>query len=186
MDSKILDNDLEKKLINLCAFPKNLEWTLIYQGSRDGFTSNDFHSHCDGISTTLIVIKSGCGNVFGGYTEARWDKSFESKCDPNAFVFSLVNRDGKPIKMKVDQTKEKYAIRCNPHYGPIFGSGIGNDIAICSEGNLAADNYSNLGVCFRHPLYRCGTNDAKSFLGGSFMFRIVEIEVFHFDWDFNP
>lgn len=165
--------------------PKRLEWSLVYQGSRDGFSARDFHARCDGLANTLVLIKSKNGNVFGGYTEAIWDKSYESKSDPNAFIFSLVNREKNPIKMKIIPTKENFAIRCNPNYGPIFGSGIGNDFAICSDSNLNAISYSNLGICYKHPNYKAETNEAKSFLAGSFRFQITEIEVFHYEWDFH-
>jgi hypothetical protein len=47
------------------------------------------------------------------------------KQDPNAFIFSLVNNDKKPIKIK----NIRNAIICEPSLGPSFGE---NDILICS------------------------------------------------------
>lgn len=157
----------------------------MYRGSQDGFSSRRFHSKCDGFSNTLIVVKATTGNIFGGYTESTWDQSYESKCDPNAFIFSLVNEDANPIKIKILPDKDKFAIRCNPNYGPIFGSGVGNDFAICSEANRSSESFSNLGVCFRHPSYTVGSNEAKRFLAGSYKFTISEIEVFQFIWDYS-
>lgn len=171
------------RLLQICGFPRNLEWNLIYRASRDGFSSNSFHLHCDGYPSTLIIVKAATGNIFGGYTEIRWDKSFESKCDPAAFIYSLINRDLRPIKMRIKAEREKFAVRCNPKYGPIFGSGVGNDFAICSDANQVVESYSNLGHCYRHPIYAFGTSEAKSFLGGAYKFRVVEIEVFFMDWD---
>ena len=40
-----------------------------------GFKASDFHTKYDGKPKTLVIIKAGCGNVFGGYTECTWDHS---------------------------------------------------------------------------------------------------------------
>ncbi len=40
------------------------------------------------------------------------------------------------------------------------------------------DSFSRLGDTYKHPLYEYGTNEAKSFLAGSYQFRFDEIEVF--------
>ena len=40
------------------------------------------------------------------------------------------------------------------------------------------DSCSNLGDCYKNPQYVKGTNEAKSFLAGSFWFQLDEIEVY--------
>ena len=40
--------------------------------------------------------------------------------DPNAFLFSLINKDNKPLKMKC--IKPDLAIRCSNYIGPNFGN----------------------------------------------------------------
>jgi hypothetical protein len=50
-----------------------------------------------------------------------WDGSDEWKSDPNAFLFSLTNKDNKPIKMKVDRNKHEGGIYCGSELGPTFG-----------------------------------------------------------------
>ena len=45
---------------------KNLN--LIYRGSVHGYKSSDFHTKCDNIVDTLVVIKSEHGKIFGGKT----------------------------------------------------------------------------------------------------------------------
>ena len=40
------------------------------------------------------------------------------------------------------------------------------------------DCYSNLGYTYKHPHYACGTNEARTFLAGSFNFQLDEIEVY--------
>jgi hypothetical protein len=45
------------------------------------------------MKNTLRVIKSENGNIFGGYTTKAWDSNWESVTDPNAFIFSLINKE---------------------------------------------------------------------------------------------
>jgi len=52
------------------------------RASRDGFKASDFHSHCDGISNTLTVIKAKSGNIFGGFTEQEWQSKGGFVTDP--------------------------------------------------------------------------------------------------------
>jgi hypothetical protein len=117
-------------LIKVCEFSPNDKWSLLYRGTRDGFSSVDFHSKCDGHSNTLTILKARGGSyIFGGFTTANWDSSSEYKSDPNAFIFSLTNKDNKPIKMKINLNKNQSAIYCCSGYGPSFGEDIcvGND-----------------------------------------------------------
>ena len=47
-------------------------WKLLYRASRDGYSCESFHSHCDNKGPTLVVIRSTKGNIFGGYSDADW------------------------------------------------------------------------------------------------------------------
>jgi len=40
------------------------------------------------------------------------------------------------------------------------------------------DSYSNLSNTYSHPQYAIDTNEAMTFLGGSYLFQLDEIEVF--------
>jgi hypothetical protein len=48
-------------------------FSLLWRGSRDGFTASEFHRRCDGHANTLIVILDTDGNIFGGFTPAEWE-----------------------------------------------------------------------------------------------------------------
>ena len=76
--------------------------------------------------------------------------------------------------MKVDPNQHQYAIYCGSGLGPTFG----DDIRIANNANTTMDNYSNLGHTYLHPQYAFGTNEAKTFLAGSFEFQLAEIEVY--------
>ncbi len=89
MNSTILTQENSLRLLNLIKFPDDLKvkffrykrsyfnlfklylikFTLIYQASKDGFKSSDFHRKCDNQTSTLVVIKTNLKNktyVFGG------------------------------------------------------------------------------------------------------------------------
>jgi hypothetical protein len=45
-------------------------FTLLWRGSRDGFSARDFHSLCDGHAPTLTLIQDTEGNIF---VAVEWD-----------------------------------------------------------------------------------------------------------------
>ena len=70
IDSIILKNNERKnEFVN-----KILEWSgyksmeLIYRGTRDGMTTNDFHNKCDNKGKTVCLFLNGKNNIFGGYS----------------------------------------------------------------------------------------------------------------------
>ena len=169
-------SEMKDNLINLIQFNHSNTWTLIYQATRDGFAASTFHSKCDNKPNTLSVIRSSNGNVFGGYTEQSWSGSHQVKTDLSAFIFSLINKQNKPLKMKCSQCQ--YAIVGNNHYGPIYGGDGGHDFYISDNSNTNTNSYSSLGHSYSHPDYAAGSNEAKSFLVGSNNFQVSEIEVY--------
>ena len=175
-ESEILKDERQMSvLIKLCEFSPNDKWSLLYRGTRDGFGTNEFHSKCNGKSNTLTLLKAKENNfIFGGFTMVSWDSSSGWKSDANAFIFSLTNKDNQPLKMKIGLFRHQYAIRCHSSFGPRFG----DDIHIADDANTTMDSYSNLGCDYKHPQYARGTNEVKSFLAGSFNFRLDEIEVY--------
>ncbi len=170
--STILSDQEMEQLMKLCGFSLDQKWKLLYRATRDGFGSNDFHSKCDNQPNTFVIIKSTNGNVFGGYTQADWFGSFKS--DPNAFIFSLINKDNKPLVMKSLGTS--FAIYGTSNYGPTFGYPF--DLNIGSNSNTTYSSCSNLGNGYKHPTYVKDSNEAKSFLAGSNIFLTTEIEVY--------
>ncbi len=162
-------------MINLYEFSPNDKWSLLYRGTRDGFSPHAFHSKCDDHSNTLTILKAAESSyVFGGFTTVAWEYSAGGiwKSDPNAFLFSLTNKDNTPLKMKVDPNQ--YAIRCHSSCGPIFSGGI----RIANNANTTMNSWSNLGFTYKHPQYEYGTNEAQTFLAGSQFFQLDEIEVY--------
>ena len=89
----------------------------IYLAAKDGRDPSIFHSKCDGINNTLVLIHSNGNKRFGGFTSNIWESTSNEvfKDDKNAFVFSL-------DKQKIYSYKnDGKAIRCHKNYGPCFG-----------------------------------------------------------------
>ncbi len=176
-DSVILTDTQQLDFIKLCEFDIGTKFTLLYRATVDGFEGAKFHLKCDAKGKTLTIIKvKNNQNIFGGYTEAGW----EGQCyknDPNAFIFSLINHDKQPIKIKSNGSN---SIWCGPSFGPIFGCDA-SDFQISTNSNTVASSFSNLGASFAHPTYQRGTTQAQNFLAGSYKFSTSEIEVFKLD-----
>jgi len=166
------DMNKVNELFNLCEFASNQKFSLIYRASQDGFEAAKFHAKCDDKPNTFIIVKSQNGNVFGGYTEKSWSGD-GFKNDSNAFIFSLINKINRPLKIKSDSCD---SIICDAYSGSCFG--WTGDLCISSNIEGVHKNYSNFGCCYPHPDFKYGSNEAKSFLGGSEYFQVSEIEVF--------
>jgi hypothetical protein len=165
------------ELVKLCGFNFSDKWRLIYRGTRDGFEAHEFHTKCDDLKNTLCIFKSQkFGYIFGGYTEVTWSslsQQAEWKSDPNAFIFSLTNKENKPVKMRTQNVAR--SIYCAPKCGPIFGCG---DIAIANHANKTDDSHSNLGATYMHPQYLFKSREALWFLAGEQWFQLSEIEIY--------
>ena len=73
-------------------------------------------------------------------------------------------------------TKPSGAIYACSEYGPSFGGGF--DLYISNNSNTSGESYSNLAYSYKHPNYAYNSNEAKSFLAGSYKFLTTEIEVY--------
>ena len=116
---------------------KEINLELIYRASRDGWESNIFHQKCDKLGTKIVVIRSEFDRIFGGYASSSWDSSERWKNGKNGFVFSLTSR----YVLEIRKDGYKYAMRCHPSFGPIFGD---DDIIICDNSNASNCSSSNL------------------------------------------
>jgi hypothetical protein len=147
------------------------ELKKLYQATIDGDSALNFHSRCDNIPNTLVLIKSAGNRRFGGFTSAQWSSpsSGEYKDDPNAFLFSL-------DKQKIYSYKKNgYAICNRKDYGPTFGGG--HDIWIGQHGIqekhlYTYESYSSCSYNFN------GDNNALSEDGKCSYIYAAEYEVF--------
>jgi len=166
-----------KNLKTLLNLPQNKSWYLLFQASFDGFNVSSFHSKCDGILGTLVLIKSENSNIFGGYTEADWKIDYSNKYDAKAFLFSLINSYNIPVKMTISSPWNAIYSNSIPSSTPIlFGNNGNSDLSIDIDYALG---FSYLGNSYRVPSFlSTDPSEINSFLGGSQYFKISEIEVF--------
>lgn len=174
LQSTILNEQQSKCLNYICEFSTNTSWKLIYRGSRDGFSSIEFHNKCMSLANTLTVIHTKNDSIFGGFTTQTWNYDANEKGvykkDPKAFLFSLFTKQKFPV------IKSETAIFCSRHRGPSFG----NDIVIDKQPHLD----DSLNYCTFPNSYN-SKNDKKSFSGlylfkpdDGIKFFINDIEVF--------
>ena len=164
------------------------KWSLLYQGSGDGFRASNFHSHCDGYPNTLTIVKSSNGNIFGGFTSIPWesieyDEENGYMYDFCAFLFSLVNNENRPLifehtneSRNIEEADARGSVWPNSNSGPIFGSG--HDLYIADKSNTNDDSYSSLGFTYTHRDFQRDSESANSILAGTQFFEVDEIEVF--------
>jgi hypothetical protein len=162
---------------------KQKQFTLLWRGSRDGFSASDFHSRCDGHPNTLTVILDTEGNIFGGFTPVEWESlewngghENENNClkaDPSlkSFIFTLKNPHSFPARRFALKAEMKDGvIYCYSDCGPTWC-----DIGVGDNNN--ADNSS--GAAGFGRVYTNDTGlDGSTFFTGSERFRVKEIEVF--------
>eukprot|EP00347_Sterkiella_histriomuscorum_P020332 403338212 len=84
-------NKDEKSLLQTSEIEnyQNSNFTLLYQGSRDGFCADSFHPKCDNQGPTVWFILSEFGEVFGFYNSMPWTSISQWQPDEKAFIFSL-------------------------------------------------------------------------------------------------
>ena len=174
--SSILSREQSYELIRLCDFSFKDKFTLLYKATLDGFRAEDFHSKCDGHTNTLTILKADFSSfIFGAFTSVAWHSMPPKfKSDPNAFIFSLTNKDNRPCKMEINPNNHKQAVYCYSNYGPSFGC---SDIHITNNADYC-NSYSNLGSTYLHYQHAYESDEARSFLAGSKFFQLSEIEIY--------
>jgi hypothetical protein len=140
-DSLILTCSNQKITIDQWINISALKATLLWRGTRDGFSSSKFHSRCDNKGATFTVIKSSDGYIFGGYLSVSWNSSGNFISDSQAWLFSLNLPYINLVKLKCKSPAE--AACGNSECGPTFGGG--NDISVSSDCNGNVKAYLQLG-----------------------------------------
>ena len=149
---------------------KLFEWTggknmeLLYRGTRDGMSAEEFHKRCNYKGPTISLFKNERGYIFGGYAAIDWKSSNCYRKSSDNFIFTLTNM------YNIEPTKfpEKgCGIYDGSSYGPTFG---GHDIYIGFSSNYAGFvHYEDvLGKGF--SIFK-GDNE-------NYNFNLKEIEVF--------
>ena len=146
----------------------NIIFEQIYKASCFGDNTNAFHSKCDNIKNTLMLIITDDKRRFGGFTSVEWDKSNKYKYDDKAFLFSL---DSFEVYYILGKYKDK-AINCRENfYAPIFGDDLFIfDGFFSSKLNKTEEKY------FDYSKSKMINEEFK--LSGQKYFTITEMEVY--------
>ena len=189
IDKKFKENNINKHIFNnKSVIMKENEFNLInlaiksrmnkeikelkklYQATIDGDGAINFHTKCDNIPNTLVIIKSAGNRRFGGFTSQTWKSNSDGYVDDkNAFLFSL-------DKQKIYSYKNNNnAIYNHKDFGPTFGYSY--DIYINSNCIQSKNAYTN--ESYQSGSYNFnGDNNALSEDGKAGHFSVVEYEVF--------
>ena len=160
----ILQSPSELELITrkICKGYSKITLNLLYKATIDSDKASVFHDKCDEASNSLVLIQSGNGKRFGGYTSCSWEGNSIDKQDEDAFVFSL-------DKMEIyDIIPGEDAIGCYPKYGPVF---LGCQIRIFDDFFKGGGTTFEKGVNYE-------TKEDFELTGGLKKFEVKEIEVY--------
>ncbi|EFA79308.1 hypothetical protein PPL_07726 [Heterostelium album PN500] len=144
---------------------------LLFKASKDGFDATKFHANCDYKGATVSIIKSSCGNVFGGYNSQSWHSENKYYGDDKCFLFTLVNKHGvKPTKYIPNGANTNYVAGIDT-YGPTFGSG--HDLVISNNCNANKNSLQNFPTT-----YGDSTRNGKSTFAADYAFLVTDYEVY--------
>ena len=163
----ILKNNDEIALLanRISNYNSKIGLSLIYKATEESDSAAIFHQNGDMAKCSIVLIRSGNGKRFGGYTSCSWKGNNIIKKDEKAFVFSL----DKMITYGIIPGED--AIGCFPELGPIF---LGCQIKIL-------DKFLTNGgfTCEKGKNYK--TNEDFELTGGLEQFEVEEIEVYNVD-----
>ena len=160
---------IKNRIQNIQKFKnKNIYFNLLFQATKDGENSSDFHKKCDGIQDLLIFIRTTKGEIFGGYTNEGFKSRQSYIVDNEAFAFSVT-------KQKIyNIIKGKTAIYDSNNKGPCF-SGNGWYLINIDEKMLE----SKTNTCSVSQSHYEGIVKDYELNNGEMYFYVQEIEIFH-------
>jgi len=134
---------------------------LLYQATKDGSSSSNFHSRCDNRGTTVVIVETTAGNVFGGFTDQVWNSGGWST-STISFLFQL-----RPAMKRYNEKNGNYATYRHSSYGPVIGNG--DDLLIALNCLFYATSYNIGGNAYDFRTYALN--------GGEKIFRVQDYVV---------
>ncbi|KAM3144777.1 hypothetical protein pb186bvf_003086 [Paramecium bursaria] len=114
---------------------KQIQYQLLYQGTRDGLNGQTYWAKCNGQSNLLTIMTSKNGQKFGGYSPCVINSELNTWVqDPSmkSFIFQYNKKEIYKLK------NQSYAQYCHASYGPTFGGG--HDLHIAADFNSGQTN----------------------------------------------
>jgi hypothetical protein len=158
------------------------QYKLLYKCNDGSFSSTKFHHLCDNKGSTVTVIKTDNGSIFGGYSPIPWQSIGGFADHDSSFLFSFVNPHGTKPTMIKKIAKASNSIYDHKMNGPTFGGVLANSVAV--ENDILVEDLSkgrtSLGRSYSLPY---GRDD--HFFCGSSTFAIDEVEIFQVTSNIN-
>ena len=179
---KVLSFKQDMDFFKLLSLKNKLEkakhFQLLFRASDHNHSTKKFHNLCDNKGPTISIIKSECGNIYGGYTSKSWTSANgEHTEDKEAFVFLIESKDEStqrrcPLIFNIKRDRRETAVYHFFYAGPCFGGAIS-----------IYDNYGNTSSkswCSGRVSYDYGKLKKSDLVGinGRHSFRVIEYEVF--------
>ena len=150
---------------------------LLFRASRDGWRGADFHRCCDGRGRTLVLVRSACGQLFGGYASVPWasPQNWSYSRAPGSFLFCLTAAAAgvAPAKMRLKDQQNDRAVYHGASFGPIFGGG--HDLLLRDNCNGNTNSRHTIGHTYALPPGAADYNFLTG--GGNSNFTVHEYEV---------
>ena len=137
----------------------------IFSASEFGFKVTEFHSKCDNVGPTVLLIKTKNNKYFGAYCSVAWNSG--NSYYAATFLFSLDNKTKHEVFQNQGNTMYGHV-----SYGPTFGGN--HDLYICDNCFNANTSYSNIGHTYKLTQ---GAN-AQSHFAGAYNFYVEEYEIY--------
>jgi hypothetical protein len=85
--STLLTKQSYEKLCKMLEI-KSPSLNLLYRATRDGFQKVNFHKNSDNQGSTICLVKSEIGRIFGGFAEPSWNSKPRILPNPVNLLFS--------------------------------------------------------------------------------------------------
>ena len=150
---------------------------LLYRGTKDGMTAQNFHDKCDNKGKIICLFLNDKDNIFGGYSSIPWANNGGDKTSNDCFLFTLTNiYNTEPTKFKYIKRRSVYH---GANHGPVFGGA--SDLYFGGNSgnfNLQNSNGSGFPYSYEDTLGKGRTIFTGDFNNNNEYIKIKEIEVF--------
>ena len=183
-ESIILESDKQQDLKGLFEKQLNKEIeniSLLYRGSRDGFTHTAFIKQSKEKASTFLLVSNEHGYKFGGFTNVPWTDDDEWHKDENAFMFRI---EPNSKVFELHENMSQYAVcHKNRQYPYSFFAIFGYWGELVLYDDCDKNQQSNSFIDSRHKTYNfegnelCGGN-VHEFTSNHYGFKVIELELF--------
>jgi hypothetical protein len=151
---------------------KEIKLTLLFRASEHRFLASEFHKRCDRQGATITLVNAENGRMAAAYSGVDWGlQPWGCTANPRGFLASIAEDPGaiEGYSLYKYAANEEGSVLSHPNRGPWFGAGLvitnrchENEY---SSSHIGMGGYGDKGV---DPF----------FLFGSYLFRVLEYEVF--------